>query len=104
MRMDLRPRVDELFVIDVPAKTTRPVSGRECSRLVEEEQLGEPARLHEPPAMPPSELELAGDPPPDAVRTADVPLRVVHVPAIRVHEAPRRDGDRLPQRCHPIAQ
>jgi hypothetical protein len=102
--MDRGPGIDERLVVLVPAQSARPVPGRERRGLVQEEELGEATRLHQSTAMPPSEGQLARDPPLAAVRTSDASVHVVHVAAVRVDEPTCRHGDRLPQRRHPIPQ
>jgi hypothetical protein len=80
------------------------MSGREGRRLVEEEELGEPARLEQRPALPPSELEPARDPAPAVVPPADPPGRVVEAAAVPVDEAAGRVRDQLAERRDAVLQ
>ena len=78
------PRADErheTVVVLAAAESTRPVAGGERRRLVEEEQLREPAGLKQPRPLPVLELEPAGDPALDGEAAPD--------PA-----GPRREGSR----------
>src|SRR5207247_1510618 len=61
----------EAVVILPAAERAGPVSGGERRRLVEEEELGEPAGLHQRLAVPAAEPEAAGDPALPVVASAD---------------------------------
>jgi hypothetical protein len=80
------------------------VAGGERRRLVEEEELGEAARLQlvDPPAA--FELEPAGDPPFDLEPSDDVPAPVVQTPSVAVHEPARGIGDQLAERRDAVLQ
>jgi hypothetical protein len=78
------------------------VAGREGGRLVEEEQLREPARLHEWSAVPAAEAQPAGDPAPAVVAAADPSLRVVQAAAVPVDEAAGRVCDQLAEWGDPV--
>src|SRR5262249_54340671 len=63
--MELAPDLlHEPHVVLAPAERARPVPGGEGSRLVEEEELRELARLHQRCPVPAAELDPAGDPAP----------------------------------------
>jgi len=76
-RMLLGPAADELVVVRAAAQGARTVAGRQRGRLVQEEQLGESAGLHQRCAMPAAEAQPAGDPPAARVRPADPALGIV---------------------------
>jgi hypothetical protein len=57
--MELAPDCQEAVVVSATAESAWAMSGRERSRLVEEEQFREAARLLERCAVPPAELEPA---------------------------------------------
>ncbi len=97
-RMKGAPRCCKPAVVLVPAEGARTVSGGECSCLVEEEQLGEPAGLKEPLALPALELEPAGDPPLAVVPPPDATVPVVEAPSVPVHEPAGRIRDQLSER------
>ena len=65
--MKIVPKCHKVAVVLATAKCAGAMAGRESGRLVEEEQLGEPARLQQPLPAPAAELEPAGDPAPGAV-------------------------------------
>jgi hypothetical protein len=54
--------------------------------------------------MPAAEAQAADDPALPGVMAPDPPLRVVQAAAIAVHEPPRRVGDQLALRRHPVLQ
>ncbi len=72
-RMKLAPELAEPGVVLAPAERAGPVPGGEGRRLVEEEELGEAARLEQRLAVPTAELEPAGDPAPAVEAPADRP-------------------------------
>ena len=78
--------------------------GRERGRLVEEEELGEPSRLHQRRAVPAAELEPAGDPALAVVAPPDAPALVVQTAAVPVDEPARRVGDELAERRDPVLE
>ena len=80
------------------------MTGRERGRLVQEEQLGEPARLQQRAALPAAELEPTRDPALPVEAPPDPPGIVVQTPAIPVDESPRRIGDELAERRHAVLQ
>src|SRR4029077_19283120 len=59
-RMDRGPRSHERLLVPVRAQPARTVARRERGGLVEEEQLGEPARLHQRLAAPTPEFQPTG--------------------------------------------
>ena len=62
IRMDRAPDRHEPYVVIAPAERAGAMAGGERGRFVQEEQLGEPARLHQRRPVPPSERQPAGDP------------------------------------------
>jgi hypothetical protein len=78
------------------------VPGGERGRLVQEEELRELARLHEPRAVPAAELEPARDPALAVVAPTDPPPVVVEAAAVPVDEAARRVDDQLAPRRHAV--
>jgi hypothetical protein len=66
---------------------------RERGRLVQEEQLGEPAGLQEWLAVPAAEPEPARDPSPACIRSADPASVVVQASTVPVDEPPAGFGD-----------
>jgi hypothetical protein len=96
------PQREEALVVLAPAERTGTVSGCERGRLVEEEQLGEPAGLQERRAVPVLEAQAAGDPALAVVAPADPPGFVVQAAAVPVDEPARRGGDQVAERRDPI--
>jgi len=96
------PKCDKLSVVLVAAEGAGAVTGGKCCRLVEEEQLGESARLEEALALPPPELQAAGDPASAVEAPPDRPVRVVEAAAVAVDKAPRRVGDQIAERRDPV--
>ena len=80
------------------------MAGGERRRLVEEEQLREPARLQQPRPLPAPELEPAGDPALDREAAADPAGLVVQAAAVAVDEAAGRVRDQLPERRDAVLQ
>ena len=80
------------------------MAGREGSCFVEEEELGVAARPQERCAMPAAELEPAGNPALAVVAAKTAPVCVVQAAAVAVHEAARRVGDELAERCDAVLQ
>jgi len=76
----------------------------ESGRLVEEEELGEPARLEERVTVPIAELQSAGDPPFPGIAAADPPRVVVEAAPVPVDEAARAIGDQLTERSDPVLE
>jgi hypothetical protein len=99
----LHPRLAEAEEILAAALRTRPVAGRQGGRLVQEEELGEPAGAQEF-APPPLELEPAGDPPPDLPGTNQPAVIVVKDTPIPEKESARIGGDDLPERRDSVAE
>jgi hypothetical protein len=79
------------------------VAGRQRRRLVQEEQLGVPARRHHG-AAPAFEVEQADDPAIDRGITNDVPVRVMQQTAVAHQRAPRVDRDELAGRRDAILE
>jgi hypothetical protein len=73
------------------------VAGGKRGDLVEEEELGEAARLEKGMATPAPELELAGDPAASVIASADLTLSVVQAAPVAVHEAPLGGRDERAQ-------
>jgi hypothetical protein len=82
-------------VVGSSAERARAVPGGERGRLVEEEQLREPAGLHQRLAVPATELEATPDQATRRVVSPDPAVRVVEAASIAVHESPRGIGDQL---------
>ena len=97
------PQRDEAVVVLAPAQRARAVPGGHRGRLVEEEQLGEAARLQQRRALPAAEAQPAGDPAPAGVAAADLPGGVVQAAAVAVDQAARGVGDQLAERRDPVA-
>jgi hypothetical protein len=87
--------VEEAVVVGPAAQRAGAVAGGERRPLVEDEELGEPARLQEALPFPPAELEPAGDPAQAIVVAADAAAGVVQAAAISVDEPAARVGDQL---------
>jgi len=102
----VEPAPDRREPVVVRAATlgTRAVPRPERRRLVQEEELREPARPLERRATAPAELEAARDPAPHLVHAPDVALRVVEAAAIAVDEPTRRMGDELTERRDTVLQ
>ena len=94
----------EAVVVLPAAQRARAVPGGERRRLVEEEELGEPARLHHRPALPAPELEPAGDPALHLEVAANASVRVVQAAAVAVDQAAGRGGDQLAARRDPVLE
>ena len=94
----------EPVVVLAPAERAGPVAGGERGRLVEEEQLREPARLQQPRPLPALELEPAADPALDGEAAPDPAGLVVEAAAVAVDETPGRVGDQLAERRDAILQ
>lgn len=96
--MNAAPDLAEADVVVAPAKGAGAVPGGERRRLVEEEQLGETARLHQRGTVPPFEPQPAGDPAFSVVSAADAPGFVVQAAAVPVDEPSSRIGDQIAER------
>ena len=94
-RMHRAPDRREADVVLAPAQGARAVARGEGGRLVEEEQLGEPAGLQQGRPMPVAEAEPARDPPRAGGATTDAAVVVVEAPTVPVHEPARWIGDEL---------
>ena len=92
------PERDEASVVVVPAECARAVAGRHRRGLIQEEQLGEAARLQQRTTLPPAELEPARDPTANPVPAADDAIGIVQASAVPVHEPARGVGDQLAER------
>ena len=99
-----RPDRDEAVVVRAPAERARPVAGGERGRLVEEEQLGEPARLHQRRAVPAAERSRHAIQRRPLKRRRMRPGLVVQAAAVAVDEAARRVGDQLAERGDAVLQ
>jgi hypothetical protein len=104
IRARLSHELEKADVVGPAAQRTRSVACSECGRLVQEEELGELARLQQPAPAPASELEPAGDPALAVVPPPDAPLRVVEAAAVAVDEAPGGIGDELAERSDSVLE
>src|SRR5580765_755241 len=102
--MEVCPDLDKTSVVLAAAERARPVAGRERRRLVEEEELGEAARLHQWVPVPAPERKPACDPALPVVTPADSAPIVVEAAAVPVDEPTRRVGDHLAQRCDAVLE
>ena len=98
------PDRDQAVVVLAPAERARAMPGREGGRLVQEEELGEPARLQQRTALPSPKLQLAGDPPLPVVASPDASELVVQAAAVAVDETTAGIGDQLAERRHSVLQ
>jgi hypothetical protein len=80
------------------------VASGERGRLVEEEQLGEAARLKQWRAVPSAEPEPTRDPSRDRVPAADPAFVVVETAAVPVDEAAGWSRDQIAERRDPILE
>ena len=80
IRVQLAPDLSEPDVVLSAAERARTMTGRERGRLVQEEQLGEPARLQQRAALPAAELEPTRDPALPVEAPPDPPGIVVQAP------------------------
>ena len=96
--MQLFPDLGETDVVLATAQRARAMPRRERGRLIEEEQLGVPAGLHQGVAPPPSEPELAGHPTLAVVASADGATLVVEAATVPVDQATGRVGDEFTER------
>ena len=103
-RTAVPPALEEARVVVAAALGAGTMPGRERGRLVEEEELRVPARLHQrrAPAVP--EPEPACDPPLHLIAADDAAGVVVEAAAVSVDEAARRIGDELSERCHAVLE
>jgi len=97
-RVEVAPQRAEPLVVPAAAECTRAMPGSERGRLVEEEELGELARLEQRMTVPAAEGQAAGDPASPVVAPADPPVRVVETASVAVDEAARRIRDELAER------
>ena len=102
--MQLTPDGSEAVVVGAAAQGARAMTGSEGSRLVEEEQLGEPPRLQQWPAQPAAELEPAADPPLSVIAAADAAVLVVEAAPVSVDQPTPRLGDEIAERRDPVLQ
>jgi hypothetical protein len=98
VRTRLADELEEPPVVLAPAERTRPVAGGECRRLVEKEELREPAGLQQRRAAPALELEPAADPAPRREPAADPAAGIVETAAVAVDRAARGIGDQVAER------
>src|SRR5690242_10993367 len=73
-------------------------------RLVQEEQLGEPARLKQRGAMPALKREPAGDPAPARMVTPYLAVRIVQAAAVPVDQAALGHRDQVAVRSDAVLQ
>lgn len=102
-RVKRPPHLTESVVVIPSTLRARPVARCQRSRLVEEEQLGEPPGRHQRRAPPAAEAQPTGDPALGGVGPSDLALLIVQAPAVAVHEPSFRRGDQLAQRRDAIA-
>ncbi len=95
LAMALPPDVTEADVVLAPAERTRAVTRGERGRLVQEEQLREPARLQQGLRSPALELQPARDPASHSARSSNAPDIVVQAATVAVHEPSRGVRDEL---------
>jgi len=93
--MHRAPDRREADVVLVPAQGARAVARGERGRLVQEEQLGEPAGLQQGRPMPVAEAEPARDPSRAGVATTDATVVVVEAATVPLLEPARGIGDEL---------
>jgi len=103
-RVHVAPDRDEAVEVLAAAQGAGAMPGREGGRLIEEEELGEAARLEERLAMPPLELEPARDPALAAVAAADPSGLVVKAATVSVDQASRGVRNELAERRDPVLQ
>src|SRR5207302_2481055 len=96
------PGFRQARIVSTAAERAGPMSGREGRRLVEEEKLGEPARLEQRAAPPAAELEPARDPALAVEAPADPSVLVVEAAAVTVDEPAARVCDELAERCDAV--
>ena len=102
--MQVPPQILQPNVVGSSAERTRAVPGGERGRFVEEEQLREPAGLHQRLAVPATELEATPDPATRRVVSPDPAVLVVEAASVAVHESPRGIGDQLAERRDPVPE
>ena len=102
--MQLAPDLPEPHVVLAAAERARAMPRGERGRLIEEEQLGEAARLQQRLAMPPVEPEPARDPALAAEPPPDPTVFVVQAPPVPVHEPASGFGDQFAERRHAVLQ
>src|SRR3954453_7536452 len=98
--MELAPDLAQTDVVGAAAERAGPMTRREGGRLVEEEELGELARLKLRAPLPAAELEPARDPAARRIDAADAPAVVVQAAAVAVEQAARGIGDQLGEGRH----
>jgi hypothetical protein len=101
-RMQLLPDLGESRVVLAPTEGARSVTRGERGGLIQEEQLGEPARLEQRRVVPSLEAEPACDPSLDRVPAADPASVVVEASAVPVDEAACRSRDQIAERRDPV--
>ena len=89
------PHLGKADVVLATAQRARPVTGGERRRLIQEEELREPAGLHERGSVPATKFEPTRDPAPAGVSAPDPPRCVVQASTIAVHEPSCRMRDQL---------
>jgi hypothetical protein len=98
------PQLDEANVVLPTAERARSMSGGERRRFIEEEQLGEAARLHQRAAMPATESQPACDPALPVEPATDAPALVVQTTAVPIDEAACGICDQVAERRDPVLQ
>ena len=98
------PELSEADVVLAPAERAGPVPCGVRGCLVEEEQLGEPARLQERGAVPPAEAQPARDPATPGIAPANPAEVVMQTAPVAVHEPAGGVGDELGERRDPVAK
>ena len=103
-RMQLGPDRGEAVVVLAAAERAWAMPGCERRRLVEEEQLGEAARLQECATLPAAELEPTGDPAPAGIAPPNAAGLVVQATSISVDKAAGGIRDEVAERRDPVLQ
>jgi hypothetical protein len=102
--VQVAPQCGERVVVLSSTKRTRAVSSRPRGHLVEEEELGEKSRLHHRSAVPPTKLELAGNPAFAVEPAPDAATIVVQATSIPVHQSASGVGNEIAKGSDSILQ
>ena len=102
--VQVAPARREAHEVLAPAERAGAVPGGERRHLVEEEELGEAARLEQRPLMPVLELQPARDPALAVVAAPDPPGLVVQAALVAVDEPAPRIGDELAEGRHAVLE
>ena len=100
----LSPDVTEADVVLATTEGTRTVTRGERGRLVQEEELGELARLEQRAPVPAPELQSARDPASHRPLSSDAPEIVVQTATVAVHEPSRGMRDDLAEGRDPVLE